>query len=776
MGVLISLLIGCVVAFAAPLLNRAAGSRAGVILALLPLGLTAYFATFVPRIAAEGALRQSIAWVPALNVNLSFYVDGLSVLFALIISGVGFFIVLYGSGYLKGHRDLGRFYLAVTLFMVSMLGVVLADNIITLFVFWELTSFTSYLLIGFNHEQERARKAALQALLVTGTGGLALLGGLILMAFVGGSYEISELLNQGEVLREHGLYTAILILVLAGCFTKSAQFPFHFWLPAAMEAPTPVSAYLHSATMVKAGVYLMARLHPALGGTDLWILLLAGFGAATMVIGSWLALCHSDLKRILAYTTVMGLGTLTMLLGIGQTEYAVVAVAVFTLAHSLYKGALFMVAGSIDHEAGTRDVGEVGGLRKAMPITAAAALVAALSMAGIVPFFGFIAKEFVYEAALAAGSLPRLLLALAILANVAGVAAAGIVALKPFYGPVRTTPKHPHEAPIAMWAGPVVLALLGLLFGLAPGLIAAPLINPVAGAIAGAPVSVELVLWHGFTPVLGMSLMTLALGIGVFFLWNTWRESRFARGFNRAFGVAPENAYFRTIDGMLWIAHWQTRIFQSGYLRHYLTTVIGVTAFAVGFTLLSRHGLVLPGGWSAITFYEWTLAGIMAAGALVAVFARSRVTMVVAIGAVGFSVALIYLANSAPDLSITQIMVETLTVVLFALVLIHLPSLRPVESRASRLRDAAVATALGAAVTLVMLTVLTEPISPHLTEYFGAHSYVTAHGRNIVNVILVDFRALDTLGEIVVLGIAGLGVFALVKLRAKKRRDGGADV
>ncbi|MFB3140368.1 MAG: proton-conducting transporter membrane subunit, partial [Candidatus Acidiferrales bacterium] len=391
----VAVLSGFVMALAAPWLHRIARSTSGWVLALFPLALTVYFAGQAGRVAAGEVLAVSIDWVPSLGIALSFYLDGLSLLFALLISGIGALVVVYAGGYLAGHAHLGRFYAFLLMFLASMLGLVLANNVITLFVFWELTSVSSYLLIGFEHEREAARQAALQALLVTGLGGLALLAGLLLLGQAGGSMELSELLTRGEAIQAHPFYAPILLLILAGAFTKSAQFPFHFWLPSAMEAPTPVSAYLHSATMVKAGIYLLARFNPVLGGTELWFYIVTAAGAATMLVGAYLAFQQSDLKRILAYSTMSALGMMVLLLGLG-TELAVKAAIVSILVHALYKGALFLVAGAVEHETGTRDVDRLGGLRRAMPITAAAAALAALSMAGLPPLFGFIGKEMVY--------------------------------------------------------------------------------------------------------------------------------------------------------------------------------------------------------------------------------------------------------------------------------------------------------------------------------------------------------------------------------------------
>nr|MDQ3396786.1 Na(+)/H(+) antiporter subunit A [Deinococcota bacterium] len=436
---LVAVLSCFIVAFLAPWLAAMAGRAVGWLLALLPMSLFVYFLSLVPRVSAGEEIVESLPWVPALDVSLSFYLDGLSLLFALLISGIGTLIMIYAGGYLKGHPGIGRFYLFILAFMGSMLGLVLTGNLVTLFVFWELTSLTSYLLIGFNHESEASRKAALQALLVTGLGGLVMLAGFVMIALIGGSLEFTTVLGQGDLLREHPLYLAVLLLVLAGAFTKSAQFPFHFWLPSAMEAPTPVSAYLHSATMVKAGVYLLARMSPVLAGTEAWFYIVTTFGAVTMLVGGYLALTKTDLKRVLAYSTVSALGTLVLLLGLASPAAATAAI-VFLLAHALYKGAFFMLAGAVDHETGTRNILTLGGLRRVMPLTAAIALLAAVSLAGFGPVFSFIAKELLLEAVLEVERARFILLPAVVLAGALFVAVAAIVGIRPFFGALKATP------------------------------------------------------------------------------------------------------------------------------------------------------------------------------------------------------------------------------------------------------------------------------------------------------------------------------------------------
>ncbi|MEM8591349.1 MAG: proton-conducting transporter membrane subunit, partial [Pseudomonadota bacterium] len=488
--------------------NATSNGWIGIAPVILAAALFAWFCTMIPAIAAGEVIRVAWDWVPSLGIALSFLVDGLSLTFALLISGIGTLVFLYSNTYLAGYKQYNRFVLFLTGFMLAMLGLVLADNLISLFVFWELTTITSYLLIGFGHETKNGRRSALQALFVTGAGALALLAGFILMGFAAGSFEISEILAS-DALREHPLYIPILILVLAGAFTKSAQFPFHFWLPNAMAAPTPVSAFLHSATMVKGGVYLLARLYPGLSGTEAWIWSLTIFGAYTAVFASILALRQTDLKQTLAYTTLMALGTLTLILG-QSGGYAMTAFVTFLITHSLYKASLFLMIGCVDYGTGTREAGILGGLARAMPITATAAALAALSMAGLPPFVGFIAKELAYAGSLEVPSSVYLVAGASLAANALMFAVAGIVAFKPFWRKAQMeTPRTPKEARWPMLLGPMLLAVLGLLFGLMPGLIQTTLVNPtVAGLMGEAADPKTLKLWAGVNVPLFLSLAT----------------------------------------------------------------------------------------------------------------------------------------------------------------------------------------------------------------------------------------------------------------------------
>jgi multicomponent Na+:H+ antiporter subunit A len=465
MTIHLAVLSGFVTAALAAFFRGRLREYAGWLLALLPAGLTVYFLNLLVNPGMNPWGSYKIPWAPNLDIDFSLRVDGLGLLFALLISGIGTLVTIYANGYLKGDQRLNRFFAWLLAFMASMLGVVLSDNLILLFIFWELTSLTSFLLIGFYHDEEASRAAALQALIVTSLGGLVMLAGLVLLGQVAGTYEISALLDRGNAVRSSSLYTPILILILIGAFTKSAQFPFHFWLPNAMQAPAPVSAYLHSATMVKAGIYLLARLSPVLGGTQEWLFLVGGIGAATMLAGGFLAIIQTDLKRLLAYSTVSALGMIVHLIGLGS-PLAVKAAMVLLVAHALYKGALFLVAGSVDHETGCRDVTRLGGLRGAMPVTAVAGGLAGLSMAGLPPALGFISKELFYETGLEFGAW---LTGAALLAAVFTIYVAGVVGVEPFWGNKQETPKKAHEASLALWLGPLLLSCLGLFFGLFPG-------------------------------------------------------------------------------------------------------------------------------------------------------------------------------------------------------------------------------------------------------------------------------------------------------------------
>jgi len=765
----LSIFIGAALA---PFVVRWTGRAAGWVLGLLPLGVFAFFVQHLPEVAHGHPIRESMVWLPSFNVPLSFYLDGLSLLFALLVTGIGTLIVVYAGGYLAHHEHLGRFYVQLLSFMGAMLGLVLADNVYLFFIFFELTSLTSYLLIGFYHQDESSRVAARKALVVTGGGGLALLGGLVLLTQVTGTPELSEMLNMGATVQAHPYYLAIFVLVCAGAFTKSAQFPFHFWLPAAMAGPTPVSAYLHSATMVKAGVFLLARLHPVLGGTAVWSGTLGIVGGFTMVMSAWLALRYTDLKQILAYTTVMVLGLLTMLLGVGTTE-AITAMVTFTVVHALYKGGLFMVAGSIDHETGTRDVLELGGLRGAMPLTMGGAVLTGLSMAGIPPLFGFIGKEATYKAALHTESWGMLLLGASVLANVALVASGLVVGLKPFIGERKGAfTREPHEAPASLWLGPAVLGVLGVAFGVYPSLIDHTLLQAAQTGILQETHELHLALWHGITPELVASLVTFALGFGVYAIWESLQESAPMHALGTVFGEAPGRVFERGLYEGVQSSRGVTRLLQNGQFRWYLFAIFTALIVLVGGALATQTSIGMPAFEGGVQYYDAALAGLVVLSALVAVRTLNRFIAILALSVGGYGVALIYLQFGAPDLAMTQFAIETLTLILLVIVIVHLPGIQGEEPLGARLRDAVVAMGCGALLTLIMSIIIDVPLDRRVSDFLAQNSYTEAKGHNIVNVILVDFRGVDTMGEITVLAIAAIGVYVLIQM---PRQKGSAD-
>ncbi len=771
----LSLFLPFLAALAAPMLVKRLGHNAVWILAIAPALAFVHFALMLPQVAAGGVVTGGYVWVPSFNLSFSWFIDGLSLTFALLITGIGLLIVLYAGGYMKGHPQQGRFLSFLLLFMGAMLGVVVSDSLLMLFVYWELTSITSFLLIGFDHARPAARRAALQALVVTGGGGLLLLAGLIFIWDMSGMTQLSMLVRGGDILRDSPFYLAALLLVLGGAFTKSAQFPFHFWLPNAMEAPTPVSAYLHSATMVKAGVYLLMRLNPVLGDTAAWQILLPFFGGLTMLTGALLAVRQTDLKLMLAYTTMSSLGLLVMLTGFGS-DHAIEAAVLYLVAHSLFKGALFMVAGIIDHETGTRDVTKLGGLRKAMPITFAAALAAAISMAGLPPFFGFLAKEEIYYA-LAHGN-PRAVLftGIAILGNALMFAVAFAVALKPFLGKPVKTPKHAHEGPLLLWLGPALLAIKGLTIALFAGLSHFYISTPMASAIAGEARPVEISLIPHIGVPLGLSLLTIALGIVLYMQLSAVR-GLMVRTF-KALGAGPDRGFDVFIETLVKISFHVVRLIQPGRLEFYVTATFAVIAVVLLAPLFLYGEMPSMPAWPHdMKIHELTFIAIAVAGLVAVLTASSRLTAIIALGIQGFAVAVIFLLFGAPDLSFTQFMVETLSVVILTLVMTRL-RLSPSDHRGpgQKLLDSTIAIACGTGFALFLMRATEASFDNRLTDFYNTYSKVIAHGANVVNVIIVDFRGTDTLVEIAVVMITGLAILALIRIRPAAAIKGPAKI
>ncbi|TFL17302.1 putative monovalent cation/H+ antiporter subunit A [Jannaschia formosa] len=738
--------------------GRPLGGSAGIISILVPGALFVWFLQFLPAVAAGETILFRIDWVPSLGVSIGMLLDGLSLSFALLITGIGTLVTLYSSSYLGGHVHYTRFVCYLLAFMAGMLGLVLSDNLLALFVFWEITTISSYLLIGFSADEAKSRRNALQALLVTGTGGLAFLAGIILLGGVTGTFDLSEI--EGS-LADHPLYLPIFLLVVAGAFTKSAQVPFHFWLPNAMAAPTPVSAYLHSATMVKGGVYLLARMNPTLGGTEIWFWTLVLFGGFTAVFASILAIKQTDIKQVLAYTTLMALGTLVMFIGLGTSE-AIKGAMAFLLVHSFYKAALFLMIGLVDHGTGTRDATVLRGLARAMPLTALAAGLAAISMAGIPPSIGFIGKEFLYKASI--GSEFGAIWATVSIFSASALmfAAAGIVAWRPFTGRLAETPIAPHEGPWAMLVGPLLLACLGLGLGIFPDY-AEVLVRPATAAVYGSPVDVDLYLYRGVNAALILSLVTFAAGWLLYMLHGRLRD-RLRRSPDRF-----DPGWDRLMDGVLAGAKWQARLIQTGQLRRYLFVTFLTLAVALVWSIWRAGLSPTPDLGDDLRIKHWAVLVFITAGAAIVAFTNSRMTSVAALGVVGVGVALIFIMFGAPDVAITQLLVEVLQVVLVAVAMLKLPVLNREHVKTIRGWDLLLSLVIGVSTTLVLLAVMDTPFDLRLTVFFEQASAPIAYGRNIVNVILVDFRALDTFGEIAVVVIAALGAFAL--LRGTRRQS-----
>lgn len=769
---LIAVLSGYLLAAIVPLLFRVFRNSSGYILAIVPAAIFFYFVDFYDRIAAGEIITIDYPWVSSLDLSISFYLDGLSLLFAMLIAGFGTLIFIYSAAYLKGHQLLERFYIYLLIFMASMLGVVLSGNIIGIFVFWELTSFSSYLLIGFNHEKENTRKAALQALLVTVGGGLALLAGVVFLGVASGGYEVQYLLTSVDFIKEHSFYTPIVVLILLGALTKSAQFPFYFWLPNAMAAPTPVSAYLHSATMVKAGIYLIARFTPILGDTFLWQYSIIIPGALTMVIGAYKALFEHDIKKILAYTTTSALGIIVMTLGIG-TPLAIKAALTFLVAHAFYKGALFLVAGNIDEQAKSRDINILSGLFKKMPYTGIAAILSCLSMAAIIPMLGFVAKEAVLEATITSPVFPIILTIGVVFSGVAFVILGILLSIQIFFGKTKNEAHEPkNEARFSMVVGPLLLACISLLFGVFSTKAISTLLNKASASLLPGSMPFELGLWHGFNTPLMLSIVTV--GVGVILYSFRKRYEKGAVIIKVLHRIGPEQFYFMLVYGLRISANKVTGVLQTGYLRSYITIIL-VSFLALGLLVNVQNNLftLFIQQWfhslENIQIHEIAVLLVMLVATGMLFIAKSRLTAIIALGIVGYGIGLIFIFFGAPDVAITQFLIETLTVILFVLILHKLPEFRKFNRFKLEKAFIIIPLLFGGFMTFVLLTVTNNKLVSGLKEYFVENSYTLGKGKNVVNVILVDFRALDTLGEITVLSIAAIGIYSLLNLSLEKK-------
>jgi multicomponent K+:H+ antiporter subunit A len=733
-----------------------------------------WFISLFPRVRECGVIRETFSWVPSLGLDLSFRIDGLAWMFAVLVTVIAALVSLYSRYYMSPEDPVARFYAFFLAFMGAMLGVVLAGNLVQLVVFWELTSLVSFLLIGYWHHRRDAQRGARMALTVTGAGGLALVGGVILLGHIAGSYELDAVLTSGDRVRGHPLYPVVLVLILLGALTKSAQFPFHFWLPRAMAAPTPVSAYLHSATMVKAGVFLLARLWPVLSGTDLWFWLVSGAGMMTVLLGAYVAMFQNDLKRVLAYSTLSHLGLITLLFGL-NTPLAAVAGVFHIMNHATFKASLFMAAGVVDHETGTRDIRRLNGLMRSMPRTGTLALVASGAMAGVPLLNGFISKEMFFAETVFLSTHPWVEVGLPVLATIASIFAV-VYSLRfsydIFFGPPSTDlPRQPEEAPRWMRTPITLLVVSCIIVGVAPATSIGPSLAAASRPVVGGELpEYNLAVWHGFNLPFVMSLVAISGGVAGYL----WLRKRQERGeFQDTPVIARLNArrmFESVLIGLTRFSRFALRIAGTRRLQTQLSVIITV---AIVFAFLAARGVPLAWGErerlpaSPAFVFLWVIGAVCAIGA--AVMARfHRLVAITLMGGAGLVTCVTFVWFSAPDLALTQIVVEVVTTTLFLLGLRWLPiehAPAPISRRARirRARDVLLAAAAGCGLAALSYAMLTRPAPQSISPFFLSHALPEGGGSNVVNVMLVDFRAFDTMGEITVLGAVALTVYALLR-------------
>ncbi|MGI6225603.1 MAG: Na+/H+ antiporter subunit A [Peptococcales bacterium] len=756
----------------------------------IPIVLFVYNANHISLVAEANTIRHSIPWIPSLGINYTTYIDGLALLFGLLISGIGSLVIIYSIYYLSKEREeLDRFYVYLLLFMGAMLGLVFSDNLLVLYLFWELTSISSFLLIAYWYQRKGSRYGAQKALLITIFGGFAMFAGFLLLANITDTFSIREMILQTDKITRDSLFIPSMILILLGAFTKSAQFPFHIWLPDAMEAPTPISAYLHSATMVKAGIYIIARLTPIFGGNMEWFWIISAVGLITLFWGSFSAVKQVDLKATLAFSTVSQLGMIMCLLGLGSVAlyygpsedgilYATaILAAIFHLVnHSTFKGCLFMVVGIIDHETGTRDIRKLGGLMNLMPITFSLAIIGSFSMAGLPPFNGFLSKELFFTGILNASRLEIfhmetwgfLFPFVAWIASIFTFIYCMIIVFKTFIGNhrIQKTDRKIHEAPWGMLLPPAVLASLVILFFFFPNVLAQYLLMPAIASILPGLVTVGLefgpiVAWHGLNPELMMTIGVVGFGILLYINLKKW---------SWLYNHLPQRFTLNFIyDSLLVkIEKFSTKItsrYMTGFIRDYLLYIFAFFVIVPAAVMLILNSFSLkPVANNPISIYEFILAIVMVFAALMVLLARTKLFAIIHLGIMGYIVAMFFVIFRAPDLALTQLVVETVTTVLFLLCFYFLPDFKK-EKEEPRFKTTNMIVALGVGFIVTTLAIsaqgnrLFEPIS-----WFFENSYELAGAKNIVNAILVDFRGFDTMLEILVFCIAGIGVYTLIKL------------
>lgn len=788
---ILAILIPFLAAACIPFIHRRIGLiNIGWLALGVPLALFIVFVFQIPVISSGETVSASIDWIPSLGINFAIFADGLSLILALLITGMGTLVILYSIYYLSPRDSLPHFYAYLLLFMGAMLGVVLTDNLLVLYVFWELTSISSFLLIAFWYHRKNSRVGAQKSLLITVFGGFGMLAGFLMLHVMTGSYSIREIITVIGQHTDHNLYYPALFLVLLGAFTKSAQFPFHIWLPDAMEAPTPVSAYLHSATMVKAGIYLVARFTPIFGGTSSWFWTVTLVGLITLLWGAFCAVRQTDLKALLAYSTVSQLGLIMSLFGMGsaalhfgaESEGAIYGLATFAalfhlVNHSTFKGALFMVVGIIDHQVGTRDIRRLGGLIAFLPVTLTFAVIGSFSMAGLPLFNGFLSKEMFFTASINAAALPLFSAAtwgwiipvVAWTASVLTFAYSMILVFQTFFGNYhpKKLDKKPKEAPLGMLISPAILSILIVGIFFVPNLLGDHLLKPamatlLPGVVGAAP---HISAWHGFNAELLMTLGVFVVGAILYVFLRQWKK---------IYGILPENwsfnvLYTNFLSGLERKSAQVTSSYMTGHLPHYFTYIFMFFIAAAGGSLLLSGGLTFDFANDApLPAYEVLLAIVMMIAAIAIVFAQSRLTAILLNGVLGYSIAIFFVLFRAPDLALTQLVIETVTTALFLLSFYHLPDWQKEKSpKKTKIRNAVIAISGGLTITLIALSVNGTRLFESISSFYE-DSYELTGGKNMVNAILGDFRAFDTLLESLVLFIAGLGVYTLIRLKGGK--------
>lgn len=762
---------------------------------IVPLVLFLSLLKYIPAIADGKTVHHSVPWMPSLGINYTTYMDGLGLIFGLLITGIGTLVVLYSIYYMSKHREsLHNFYVYLLLFMGAMLGVVFTDNVLVLYVFWEMTSISSFLLIAYWYQRKKSRYGAQKSMLITIFGGLAMLAGFIMLSMITETYSLREMFNQVDVITAHSLFFPAMLLILLGAFTKSAQFPFSIWLPDAMEAPTPISAYLHSATMVKAGIYLVARFTPIFGGNAEWFWVISSIGLITLLYGSINAVKQTDLKALLAYSTISQLGLIMCLLGLGSaalyfgygdeaTVYAAaILAAIFHLInHSTFKGSLFMVVGIIDHETGTRDIRKLGGLMGLMPISFTLTIIGSFAMAGLPPFNGFLSKEMFFTGVLNASQMNifsmntfgLLFPTIAWIASVFTFIYCMILLFKTFMGRYQPSKleKAAHEAPLGMLISPIILASLVILIFFFPNVLSHYLLQPALIAILpifaqSGGIDVKISAWHGWNTELFMTLGIVGLGTFMYIYLKKW---------SGVYGLFSQRwtlnaGYDFAIEKMERFSQGFTNRYMTGFIRDYVVYIFAVLIVMLGGSLWLFDGIAIDISNDApISLYEGGVVVGMIIAAITVPLAKSRLTAIIAVGVLGYLVSMLFVIFRAPDLALTQLVVETVTVALFLLCFYHLPEFRKETVRMRfKLTNLIISIGVGVIVTIIALSANSTRLFEPISSYFE-NSYDLAGAKNIVNAILVDFRGIDTMLEIFVLCIASLGVYTLIKLRLAGR-------